>query len=150
MSFDGEDVHLVGENNMSANRPLLVKVAVLLAVVWLGFGAISGIEIIRHWIDGSSDVRSQFLRIFSIGIFAVCAIGLLLRFPTWRWVVAVPLVLIGIRDYFYLMVPVELSWGFDQILSAIRLGVTLISMTMVALWGRLGGRLPNNGTSAPQ
>ena len=134
---------------MYANRSLLVNIAVLLGTVWLALGAISGIEMIGHWIHGTSDARSQFSRIFSVGIFTICASGLLLRFPRWRWVVAVPLVLIGIRDYFYLMVPAELSWGFDQIFSAVRLGITLTTMTIVALWGRLGGGTLNKTTSTP-
>jgi hypothetical protein len=63
-----------------------------------------------------------------------------LRFAGWRWIVLVPCVLIAIRDYFFLMVPLELHWGLDQVVAAVRLAVAVATITLAALWGRFSAR----------
>jgi hypothetical protein len=120
----------------SANR-LIDKIAILLGVLWICFAVFIAVELIGHLIDRTSDARSQVLRAFSIFIFLVSAASLFLRFPGWRWIVVIPCLLIGIRDYLYLMIPQELTWGYDQVIAAIRLGVMLVTVAMAVLWGRL-------------
>ena len=120
----------------SANR-LIYKVAILLGVLWICFAVFIAVELTGHVIDRTSDARSQVLRTFSVVIFLDSAVSLFLRFPGWRWIVVIPCLLIGIRDYLYLMIPQELTWGYDQVIAAIRLGVTLVTIAMAVLWGRL-------------
>jgi hypothetical protein len=122
----------------SSNR-LIEKTAILLAALWIGFAILVVVELIGHLIDKTSDTRSQFWRVMFVIIFTVSAFACLFRFRRWRWIVLVLCLFIAIRDYFYLMVPRELSWSFDQIIAAARFMVTLATIAIAVLWGRSAG-----------
>ena len=145
-----EEVSLLLEKiAMPSTDRFIEKIAIFVAALWTGFAALVAVELIGHLIDKTSDARSQLWRVIFVAIFAISALSLFVRFPNWRWIVVVACVLIAIRDYFYLMVPQELSWGFDQVLAAIRLAVAVASVAVVALWGRFGVRGPDRKVSTP-
>ena len=125
---------------MPLSGRVIDKIAILLGVLWACLALLLAVELAGHLINDTSDGRSQLLRAFSIFIFLVSAASLFLRFAGWRWVVVVPCVLIAIRDYFFLMVPLELYWGFDQFVAAVRLAVVVATIALAALWGRFGAR----------
>lgn len=133
---------------MASTSPLIDKVALLLGVLWACFALLLAVELAGHAINGTSDGRSQLLRAFEILILLVSAASVLFRFAGWRWVVVVPCVLIAIRDYFFLMVPLELYWGFDQIVAAVRLAVVVATIALATLWGRFGVRDPGRKMTA--
>jgi hypothetical protein len=127
---------LLEKIDMPSAHRLIDKIAILLGAIWICFAVLVAVELIGHLIDKTSDARSQFLRMFSIFIFLVSAASLFLRFHGWRWIVVIPCLFIGIRDYFYLMVPQELTWGSDQVIAAVRLVVMLLTVAIAVLWGR--------------
>src|SRR6266852_1002498 len=122
---------------MPSNNRLIDKIAILLAMLWIGFAVLTAIELIGHLIDKTSDARSQVWRGIFVIIFGISAVSCFFRFAGWRWIVIVPCLFIAIRDYSYLMILQELTWGFDQFLAAGRLVVALATVAMAALWGRL-------------
>src|SRR5262245_61984127 len=125
---------------MPSTSRLIDKVAVLLGALWVCFALLLAVELAGHVVNGTSDGGAELLRAFEILILLVGAAGVLFRFAGWRWVVVVPCVLIAIRDYFFLMVPLELHWGFDQIVAAVRLALVVATVALATLWGRFGVR----------
>lgn len=131
----------------SSNR-LIDKIAILIAMLWVGFAVLIAIELIGHLIDKTSDARSQVWRGIFVIIFGIGAVSCFFRFAGWRWILIVPCLFIAIRDYSYLMILQELTWGFDQFLAAGRLVVALATVAMAGLWSRLARPDEDNKVTA--
>ncbi len=129
-------------------RRLWPAIAAILGTTWLIFAGLSVVEVVKHWVNNTSDIGSQLTRTFSVGIFLAAAASIFFRFPGWRWVVVVPCLLIAVRDYFFLMVPLELYWGFHQVVAAARLAVVVATLLVAAVWVRFGApRTENKGVA---
>ena len=139
---------MLEEVNMYFAKRLLPSIAAILATMWLIFAGLSVIDLVRHWLNSTSDMGSQLTRSFTVVIFLVAAASVFFRFTGWRWIVSVPCLLIAVRDYFFLMVPLELHWGPQQIVAAARLAVVVATILLAILWTRFHASRTENRAAA--